>query len=671
MDFEESNKFWNMVLAKDEMLEPIQQQLTSGKKPMIKTIKIQGIKEYDDEIQTVLGYLLYHNEIEVIQLLLNHYSLVDDFEIWQPNENLEDPFRTLFHFTEHLHFKKETKNLLTNPVLLNDEQKNKLRNQFFDKCGYSFNYYPLMERLLEDGIIHPFMLMSNHHHVPFFYWFCTHCSDLSLVQKIYKKYIKPSDNCKDPFEVIVCDYKNYEILIINHFMKQWNTTDGCQLNLICCMAINALLYKGIFGPHIVWLTKISHYTEWTKDTKWLDNKTEEWMIDILPVLPIQTLFIPAESFTSSIMELALYKNRYDFIKKCIGRPGFLYNEFEFLLFKNGIDYSWESIAIYCELITQCRKYKPDFLKDLTNIEQNVLEEYELQKGKLVGLSDADKYKHLLLPYQIFYKFVKTNDLGQFRSSILSLPICENNQNDNDETKEKIYETQELNSDKKILVIDLDETMIHTELYNVSNEMKLEADLIIGFPSISNTYYPYINKTYKSKLIQHAVNVENSQGIRNFPMIHIVKLRPGLKEFLNKVKEHYEVILWTRALPRYANAIIDYIDPNNEIFKRRLYRQDCLSDGTKDIGKLGYDLTKVLLLDDAIDHKHHQPNNFIQIPPFFWKWTPNDNVLFHTWILLEKLSKVNDVREHIPSMSLMSTVSQETLNEINKMMKQRI
>jgi TFIIF-interacting CTD phosphatase-like protein len=38
---------------------------------------------------------------------------------------------------------------------------------------------------------------------------------------------------------------------------------------------------------------------------------------------------------------------------------------------------------------------------------------------------------------------------------------------------------------------------------------------------------------------------------------------------------YEIIVFTAGQKDYADPILDYIDPHKKIFKKRLYRTDCI------------------------------------------------------------------------------------------------
>jgi|Transcript_40371 CTD small phosphatase-like protein 2 len=51
----------------------------------------------------------------------------------------------------------------------------------------------------------------------------------------------------------------------------------------------------------------------------------------------------------------------------------------------------------------------------------------------------------------------------------------------------------------------------------------------------------------------------------------VRLRPYVQDVLEKLAQWYEIVVFTAGEQEYADSILDYIDGNNQIFKKRLYR----------------------------------------------------------------------------------------------------
>lgn len=51
----------------------------------------------------------------------------------------------------------------------------------------------------------------------------------------------------------------------------------------------------------------------------------------------------------------------------------------------------------------------------------------------------------------------------------------------------------------------------------------------------------------------------------------VRLRPYVQDILEKLVQWYEIVVFTAGEQEYADEILNYIDSNNTLFKKRLYR----------------------------------------------------------------------------------------------------
>jgi len=51
----------------------------------------------------------------------------------------------------------------------------------------------------------------------------------------------------------------------------------------------------------------------------------------------------------------------------------------------------------------------------------------------------------------------------------------------------------------------------------------------------------------------------------------IKMRPFLDMALDFLAKYYEICVFTAGTQDYADAALDFIDPNREIIKHRLYR----------------------------------------------------------------------------------------------------
>ncbi|MCO5611822.1 hypothetical protein L7F22_066081 [Adiantum nelumboides] len=142
--------------------------------------------------------------------------------------------------------------------------------------------------------------------------------------------------------------------------------------------------------------------------------------------------------------------------------------------------------------------------------------------------------------------------------------------------------------KKTLVLDLDETLVHTDFQPLA-----EYDYVVQIP-----------------ILENLVN----GGMANVYVLH----RPGVDEFLQAMSSRYELVVFTASTKSYANAIIDKLDPKR-LIKHRLHREFCtFSDGglVKDLTTLGRDLHRVILLDNTPHCYSLQPLNGLAISSFF-------------------------------------------------------
>ena len=157
------------------------------------------------------------------------------------------------------------------------------------------------------------------------------------------------------------------------------------------------------------------------------------------------------------------------------------------------------------------------------------------------------------------------------------------QGNKDNVKYLYYTTpmdiEEDNKKKKLLLIDLDETLIHSEFRNKDNYKMLDL-----FTKNSKC----LSKTF-------------SYSDENYIYYIDVFFRPYLKEFLKEVSDFFDLAIFTAAMKGYADIILDYIDPKNEFFQFRLYRNACIPIQQrvyiKDLRIIkNYDPSNVILMD---------------------------------------------------------------------------
>ena len=159
-------------------------------------------------------------------------------------------------------------------------------------------------------------------------------------------------------------------------------------------------------------------------------------------------------------------------------------------------------------------------------------------------------------------------------------------------------------------------------------------------------------------IIHYIYINNSEYIQ---------IRPGAELFIKELSQYYEIIIFTASYQKYADMVIDCIDPEKKI-KGRLYRQHIVKIGNtciKDLTKLGRDLKKVIIVDNCRDNFSMQPKNGINIIDF--EGNDKDDILFSLKKDLFNLYKknVDDVRPYLKQIQINMNKRANELININK------
>ena len=167
--------------------------------------------------------------------------------------------------------------------------------------------------------------------------------------------------------------------------------------------------------------------------------------------------------------------------------------------------------------------------------------------------------------------------------------------------------------KKTLILDLDETLIH-----------------------SCTFPPHPSVKY----------------FKHLSMNFYIFKRPGLEQFLQYVKNEFDLFIYTYSEEDYANPILNEICPFIDK-QHRLFRDSCsIETGKvfKDIEMLERPNEDIIILDDNPSILRSFPSNTLQIEK--WTGNPNDDLLI-SWVipLLEQCKISNDVREIITPLKL--------------------
>ena len=128
---------------------------------------------------------------------------------------------------------------------------------------------------------------------------------------------------------------------------------------------------------------------------------------------------------------------------------------------------------------------------------------------------------------------------------------------------------------------------------------------------------------------------------------ILRVRPGINEFLDEVGKFYELIVFTTATQDYADVLIDAIEEDKIYFEHRFYREHSTiidNDFVKDLSRIGRPLDKIIIVDNMPQNFRLQKENGIIIKAF-WGEDNTDTVLYELIPILVNIAKEGgDVRK---------------------------
>ncbi|KAI8376783.1 NLI interacting factor-like phosphatase-domain-containing protein [Blakeslea trispora] len=170
---------------------------------------------------------------------------------------------------------------------------------------------------------------------------------------------------------------------------------------------------------------------------------------------------------------------------------------------------------------------------------------------------------------------------------------------------------------KTLILDLDETLVHS--------VRLGSD----------ASFTQVSPSVIHKSIEVQCDKQN--------LLYEVYKRPHVDFFLKTISQWYRVVIYTASMAEYADPVIDWLDQDNMI-SQRLFRQSCvLRNGNylKDITLAEKDLCKVCLVDNSPVAFDLYKDNGIALPT--WISNPSDESLLDLLPFLDALRFTADVR----------------------------
>ena len=179
--------------------------------------------------------------------------------------------------------------------------------------------------------------------------------------------------------------------------------------------------------------------------------------------------------------------------------------------------------------------------------------------------------------------------------------------------------------------------------------------------------PFLNFPTNKK---YTLVIDLDETMVNFKFTNIQKslgilyLRPSLGNFLEVIKDYYEIIAFTSALRDYADIVLDIIEKNErkKYFEGRLYREHTTQFGKKyikDLSKIGRDLGRIIIVDNLSQCFKLHSENGILISSFYGE-NEDDKALIELQKILIKIYYENDdVRKSI------NKYKDEIFNKISK------
>ena len=158
----------------------------------------------------------------------------------------------------------------------------------------------------------------------------------------------------------------------------------------------------------------------------------------------------------------------------------------------------------------------------------------------------------------------------------------------------------------------------------------------------------------------------------------VNIRPNWEENIKRISLLYNKVIYTASHQSYADAVLNFLDPDKKYFYNRLYRNNCydiIYDNShiyiKDMSIFEnyFNQKDVVLIDNSVIAFAFDLDNGIPILPYYD--AKNDVELMFCVYYLERIADCEDLREQNKKLLKKENYLKKADEEIQKEKKQKI
>ena len=192
-------------------------------------------------------------------------------------------------------------------------------------------------------------------------------------------------------------------------------------------------------------------------------------------------------------------------------------------------------------------------------------------------------------------------------------------------------------DRKLsLVLDLDQTLVHAmkvrellgDMYGANGRMMNEVESFIVNEMVHGDN-PKLLESFTCRIEFNALSMK--APVTDFVAeprqllvtlldgeLYLIKLRPGLRQFIADLAQLYELHIYTKANRNYLNFLLYELDPVGKLFTSAVARDDSpdLDTDLKILNRVCCrDMREVVVFDDRVDVWNETPRNVVRAQPY--------------------------------------------------------